>query len=206
MNLSKDTATALVQPDVGQPDLLNHWHTQASNAAKSGDVAFLKGTPSKAWDITIGKSWEDRGMRKDDHDFFGVTLKVPLVQVPSSPMLPQMPTTNIPKEPVKAEHSASASSGAPQSAAAENPLTPFVVSTKDCTIDEGKAEASRDAGDVQKRMSDTGITEDGTAATSGVPQPAAAESTEARRSSKRNREWADLQYLVVDHGTLSPTT
>jgi hypothetical protein len=92
-----------------------------------------------------------------------------------------MPTTNIPTEPENAEHSASA--------AAENPPTPVVVSTKDCTIDEGKAEASRDAGDVQKRMSDTGITEEGTAATSGVPQPAAAESTEDRRSSKRDREW-----------------
>ena len=51
VNLSKNVATALVQPDVGEPDLLKHWHTEASNAAKSGDVAFVKGTPSKAWDI-----------------------------------------------------------------------------------------------------------------------------------------------------------
>ena len=183
VNLSKNVATALVQPDVGEPDLLKHWHTEASNAAKSGDVAFVKGTASKAWDVSIGASYEDRGMRKDSHDFFGMTLNVPLVQVPSSPMLPPMPTTNIPTEPGKAEHSASASSGAPQIA--------FTIDLKeDWAIDEGKAEASRDAGNVQKRTSDTGITEEGTAATSsGVPQPAAAEATEDRRSWKREREW-----------------
>ena len=61
--------------------MLKHWHVQSSNAALSGDVAFVKGTPSKAWDVTIGASYTDFGMRKDQHDFFGMTLKVPLVQV-----------------------------------------------------------------------------------------------------------------------------
>ena len=84
VNLRKDVATALVQPDVGEPDLLNHWHTEASNAARNGDVAFVKGTASKAWDVSIGASYRDRGMRHDCHDFFGMTLKVPLVQVPTT--------------------------------------------------------------------------------------------------------------------------
>ena len=84
VNLSKDSATSIAQPEFGEPDLVNHWHTEASNAAKSGDVAFVRGAASKAWDVTIGFSYEDRGMRNDQHDFFGMTLKVPLVQVPPS--------------------------------------------------------------------------------------------------------------------------
>ena len=32
-----------------------------------------KGTASKAWDVSIGASYEDRGMRRDQHDFFGNT-------------------------------------------------------------------------------------------------------------------------------------
>ena len=60
VNLSKAVCTALVQPDVGEPDLLNHWHTEASNAAKSGDVAFVKGAASKTWDVSIGFSYADR--------------------------------------------------------------------------------------------------------------------------------------------------
>ena len=118
VNLSKVVATAVVQPDVGEPDLLNHWHTEASNAANSGDVAFVKGTASKAWDVSIGASYEDRGMRRDQHD-----------QVPSSPMLPPMPATNIPTEPEKAEQSASASSGVPLPAAA----TPDTGTTEEGT-------------------------------------------------------------------------
>ncbi len=182
VNLSKDVATALVQPDVGEPDLLNHSHTEAANAAKSGDVAFVKGTASKAWDVIIGASYKDRGMRRDSHDFFGLALKVPLVQVPPKAMLPPMPTRKTPTAPEKAEHPASASSGAPQPAAAENPPTPVVDSTKDrttdegkapaaaenpptpvvdltkdSTTDEGKAAASSDAGKVQQRTATQGL-------------------------------------------------
>ena len=123
VNLSKNVATALVQPDAGEPDLLKHWHTEASNAAKSGDVAFVKGTPSKAWDIPIGASWEDRGMRNDSHDFFAVSLKVPLVQ--ARPLLTESPSSGAPP-PVAAKappmpppkSTESASSGAPPPLAA----------------------------------------------------------------------------------------
>ena len=116
VSFSNDVANARVQPDVGELDLLNHWHTEASNAVLSGDVAFVKGTASKAWDVSIGASYKDRGMRRDIHDFFGMTLKVPLFQVPPSRILPPMPARNVPTA------SMSASSGAPQPAAAEKPL------------------------------------------------------------------------------------
>ena len=114
MNLSKDVATALIQPERGEPDLIKHLHTESSNSALSGDVAFVKGTASKAWDVSIGASYTDIGMRRDSHDLFWMTLKLPLVQ-------------------------ASASSGAPQPAAAEIPPTSAVDLSEDHTTDEGKA-------------------------------------------------------------------
>ena len=110
VNLKKDVATALIQPERGEPDPIKHWHTEASNAALFGDVAFVRGTASKSWDVSIGASYRDVGMRKDSHDLFGMTLKVPLVQ-------------------------ASASSGAPQPAAAEFPPTLPVDLSKDPTTD-----------------------------------------------------------------------
>ena len=113
VNLRKDVATALVQPEEGEPDLLEHWHIESSNAAKSGDVAFVKGTASKPFDITIGASYSDRGMRHDSRDFFGMTLKVPLVKVPP----PAMPRPGaFAAFCRRAEHGSSASSGAPQPA------------------------------------------------------------------------------------------
>ena len=44
-----------------------------------GDVAFVKGTTSSVWDVAIGASYKDRGMRNGQHDFFGITFNVPLI-------------------------------------------------------------------------------------------------------------------------------
>ena len=98
MNLSKDVATALLQPDEGEPDVVKHWHTETSVGAKSGDFAFVKGTPSWAWDISIGASYDERGMRNDQHDFFRIASKVPLVwKLPETKRnLPPMPTITPP--------------------------------------------------------------------------------------------------------------
>ena len=82
VNMDNNQADAIVQPDVGEPDILRHWHVQTSNAALSGDVAFIRGTSSEAFDISIGASYTDRGMRPDSHDFFGVKLKMPLLHLP----------------------------------------------------------------------------------------------------------------------------
>ena len=45
----------------------------------AGDVLFIKGAYGEAFDVSIGASYEnDRGMRKDSHDFFGVALSIPM--------------------------------------------------------------------------------------------------------------------------------
>ena len=81
MNLERCHADAVVQPDRGEPDVLNHWHTQTSAAALPGDVAFIRGTASEAFEIKIGRSYPNRGIRHDMHDCFGFELRIPLVHM-----------------------------------------------------------------------------------------------------------------------------
>ena len=68
VNLMQDDADACCQLRSGGPDLLTQWHTQTSSAGLSGDVAFVRGCDSQAFDVTIGQSYPDRGMRKDCHE------------------------------------------------------------------------------------------------------------------------------------------
>ena len=82
VNLEQDSADACCQLREGHPDQLSQWHTQTSTAGLSGDVAFVRGCESQAFDVTIGQSYEDYGMRQDKHDFFGVTVSVPLFRIP----------------------------------------------------------------------------------------------------------------------------
>ena len=81
VNLSATHADALVQPEFGEPHLQEHWHTETSNAALSGDVAFIRGTPSEAFEIEIGRSYPNRSIRRDMHDCFGFELRIPLVHM-----------------------------------------------------------------------------------------------------------------------------
>ena len=85
VNLDRDNADACCQADHGDPDVSTHWYTQTSSAARSGDVAFVRGCPSEAFDISVGASYSDRGMRKDCHDCFGITVSVPLFGSASVP-------------------------------------------------------------------------------------------------------------------------
>ena len=84
VNLKQDNADACCQLRKGHPDQLSQWHTQTSSAGLSGDVAFVRGCDSQAFDVTIGHSYKDYGMRQDDHDFFGVTVSVPLFRMPKN--------------------------------------------------------------------------------------------------------------------------
>ena len=81
VNLSVTDADALVQPEHGDLDVHNHWHTQTSAAALRGDVAFIRGTPSEAFEIEIGRNYPNRGIRQDMHDFFGFKFRIPLVHM-----------------------------------------------------------------------------------------------------------------------------
>ena len=84
VSLEQDNADACCQLRKGgaMPDVFTQWHTQTCGAALSGDVAFVRGCESQAFDVTIGRSYQDRGMRNDCHDFFGVTIAVPLFRIP----------------------------------------------------------------------------------------------------------------------------
>ena len=62
----------------GVPSFETDWHTRAAAVGPSGDVMLIHGSDSRVFDIDIGKSYEDRGMRHDSHDAFGVTVQVPL--------------------------------------------------------------------------------------------------------------------------------
>ena len=86
VNLNQDNADACCQTEKGDPDVRTHWHTQTSNEALSGDVAFVRGCSSQAFDVTIGASYRDRGIRNDCHDFVGVTVSVPLFHIPEAPL------------------------------------------------------------------------------------------------------------------------
>ncbi len=78
VNLKKEVAMSICQHDAGEPDVDRHWHVESSSFALPGDVAFIKGAQSMPFDIAIGYNYIDRGVSHDQHDFFGMTLQVPL--------------------------------------------------------------------------------------------------------------------------------
>ena len=78
VNLNKAESDTIVQLESGEPSLVTQWRVLTSNAAKSGDVLFIKGALGEAFDVTVGESYTDRGIRKDQHDFFGVALSIPM--------------------------------------------------------------------------------------------------------------------------------
>ena len=122
-------AAPVVQPEDGDPDILRHWQIQTSNAGLAGDILFVKGTTSTTFDVSIGKSYADRGIRKDAHDFFGVTLHMPL----------------------GTHHDAAASSDAPQPAAQTAPSKRGRVGTErsqSASSSSAVVQETTDRGDV----------------------------------------------------------
>ena len=89
VNLNQQSAYTVVQPEVGQTNVEEHWHTQTARAALPGDVAFIKGTGSTDFPISIGCSYPGTGVWGNRHDFFGFELSVPLVKDPSLSSVPQ---------------------------------------------------------------------------------------------------------------------
>ena len=62
--------------------MCTQWHIHAATGGLNGDVAFVRGCDSEAFDVTIGASYKDRGIRNDCHDFFGVNVSLPLFLLP----------------------------------------------------------------------------------------------------------------------------
>jgi hypothetical protein len=52
------------------------WQVFATLAQKGGDIAFVKGANAELFELPVGFSWSDRGVRNDNHDAFGVELAV----------------------------------------------------------------------------------------------------------------------------------
>ena len=65
---------------ISQSKVDSQWLVLTANAGLSGDVLFLKGAGGHALDVDVGKSYEDRGVRNDDHDFFGVAMAIPMTE------------------------------------------------------------------------------------------------------------------------------
>jgi len=78
VNLDKSACDTIVQKQAGDPSVATQWQVMTSNAALSGDVLFIKGAFGEALNVSVGASYEDRGIRRDCHDFFGVTLSIPM--------------------------------------------------------------------------------------------------------------------------------
>jgi len=78
VNMNKNECDTIVQNDLGEPSVETHWQVKTSNGQLSGDVLFIKGAFGESFDVSVGNSYEDRGIRNDQHDFFGVALSIPM--------------------------------------------------------------------------------------------------------------------------------
>eukprot|EP00974_Lingulodinium_polyedra_P053763 5166833-Lingulodinium_polyedra.AAC.1 len=93
-----------------------------------GDLLFLQGGLVEPVVAPVGASFEERGMRNDQHDAVGATLTVPIREVPSgAPQAvgggaPQPADGGTPEHAVDSESSASAS----------KPLATFARETGAC--------------------------------------------------------------------------
>ena len=79
VSLDKPASDTIVQKEAGEPSVETQWQVKTSDAGKSGDVLFIKGAFGEAFDVSVGASYADRGIRKDQHDFFGVALSIPML-------------------------------------------------------------------------------------------------------------------------------
>jgi len=76
-NLSQqqgEEAVQVLQP--ASPCWNNVWHVHASTAKRSGDILFVKGAHAEAFDLPVGVSYPDTGVRRDCHDAIGVELRI----------------------------------------------------------------------------------------------------------------------------------
>ena len=48
-------------------------------AGHGGDLCFIKGCVASTFDVPVGTSYAERGMRNDSHDALGLVLRLPVV-------------------------------------------------------------------------------------------------------------------------------
>ena len=76
-NLSRELAEEATQALQPEPaDWKSVWHVHATTAALGGDLIFVKGANAHSFDLPVGYSHRDRGIRHDTHDAIGIELRV----------------------------------------------------------------------------------------------------------------------------------
>ena len=55
------------------------WQVKTTRAGLGGDVCFVKGCVATTFEVAVGRSYHDRGMRNDQHDALGLILSLPVV-------------------------------------------------------------------------------------------------------------------------------
>jgi hypothetical protein len=71
-----EAAVQSLQPPVKQATLNNVWQVHGTNAQLGGDILFVKGANAALFELPVGASHRDRGVRNDNHDAFGVQIRV----------------------------------------------------------------------------------------------------------------------------------
>ena len=70
-----EEAVQSLQPPPGKETVENIWHVHSAFAEKGGDILYVKGGNAAPFGLPVGASHSFRGVRKDDHDAFGVAIK-----------------------------------------------------------------------------------------------------------------------------------
>ncbi len=78
IKLHKSQASSVIESDDSECGLHGHWSVVSSSTAYPGDVAFVHGSRVFVFDVPVGASYSDKGLRAHFHDFFGMTIKVRL--------------------------------------------------------------------------------------------------------------------------------
>ena len=73
------------------PTTSDVWQVKTTPCGKSGGVCFVKGCTADVFEVEVGASYMERGMRNDQHDALGVVLRVPLLHVTQSAHVPEPP-------------------------------------------------------------------------------------------------------------------
>ena len=76
-NLEKDEGEEATQPlQQHEGAWSDDWHVHGTQAQKGGDILFVKGAHASLFELPVGVSHSDRGIRHDNHDAFGVELRL----------------------------------------------------------------------------------------------------------------------------------
>ena len=98
-NLNEDKArqaVATLQPEsVTAENASAIWQVKPTRNGLSGDLCFVRGCVASIFDVDVGASYIERGMRNDQHDALGLILRLPLSSDDSEEERPKTPVANV---------------------------------------------------------------------------------------------------------------